>query len=260
MTNHLKTFKETQGKLEAILQSDQPDKSHGHSNAVLNWRNGAAALARELGQVVAFDDTMPDAAVARIYNAAATEYDQRAGGYWGEHKRAIVGELADGKLAKLVLGMPHAKTNSDTRNEIVKTITNYVEMATIIQSFSEKTPLPGTDKTATHQDVLARIVPYIESHIGKRYDAKAKEKDPTAKYVNEDTQKLVRGAILNLVSTSERGALVTAQMMLNEYKKEYEKALPNNAKKASFVRTSLLNAQDQGIARKLAYHAAIAEN
>ena len=88
MTNHLKTFKETQGKLEAILQSDQPDKSHGHSNAVLNWRNGAAALARELGQVVAFDDTMPDAAVARIYNAAATEYDQTSRGLLGRAQKS----------------------------------------------------------------------------------------------------------------------------------------------------------------------------
>ena len=261
MTNHLQTFKETQGKLEAILQSDQPDESHGHSNAILGWRERAAALARELGhQTVAIDDNTPDAAVAHIYHAAGQEYGERAAGYWGEHKEEIVNALDDGKLAKLVLGMPHAKTSSKARDNVIESIANYADMATIIQSFAGNSKLPGTDRVATHQDILARIVPYIETQIGKRYDAEAKEKDPTAKYVSEKTQELVRGAILNLVSTSERGALVAAQMMQGEYKKAYEKALPDDAAKASFVRTSLLSAENQEVARGLAYRAAVAKD
>lgn len=254
MTNHTDIFKKAQGKLEEALSRDRVEDGENRSASLAGWRNYAANIVHEMSEgTVQIDDSTPEAAVARALAVAKSEFDQRAGGYWGEHKRAIVSGAPEGKLAKLLYEVPGVG-GDDKHNAAKKALENYGMIKGLNDSFEGK--LGRDQPSATHMDLVGVAAPYVKDTVtSKRYGGAAQEKDPTTKYVDKKMQDNVVGALVNILSVSERATRRTTALMEKEYKGKVDATLPDDKAKAKYVGHNLVNAKDQGLARHLVYKA-----
>ena len=240
-------FKEMHSGLEQVVSAMRSRNSEDAGQRAA-FRGYAANRAQEEG--VAITDEIPDHLIDNAYLAWAADDQGIARNHFNNYKSDVVGGADESKLARGYLGVtPVQIAGQDEHNEIADSIKKFVDVKRISHAYDTEAVNPETgERIATKDQIRGLARGYAGETIDKNNDAH-EYKDLR----NQGDVQKVKNALLKIVSFSGESARVALAYKERDAKELVDQKLPDDERKAGYVKTTLMSNPNEDQARTEPY-------